>query len=217
MLHMQIFSLGSLATGVAHFPPSTRARTRWVLMGVLFVFLFGLAGASAARPQEREREREREQERASDWATDYLELVSASPEQIRDVLAKDPGLMVELKRLMAKQAIDKGQIVGEQELADAAIMDRLATDTRFRALATRLLQRYGYLSPQLNPQSPPGKEQDMLLKARAERLARATTDLGPESGAIAAECGSGRGTPGCMRETSGPTTGLGPESEPSAS
>ncbi|HMD85096.1 MAG TPA: SLBB domain-containing protein [Terriglobia bacterium] len=176
MLYMQIFSLGSLATGVAHFPPSTRARTRWVLMGVLFVFLFGLAGASAARPQERE------QERASDWATDYLELVSASPEQIRDVLAKDPGLMVELKRLMAKQAIDKGQIVGEQELADAAIMDRLATDTRFRALATRLLQRYGYLTPQLNPQSPSGKEQDLALKARAERLARVTTtDLGPES------------------------------------
>jgi hypothetical protein len=49
-------------------------------------------------------------------------LASASPEQIRDVLAKDPGLMVELKRLRAKQAIDKGQIVGEQDLADTTIV-----------------------------------------------------------------------------------------------
>src|SRR5208282_995355 len=75
---------------------------------------------------------------------------------------------------MAKQAIEKGQIVAEQDLEDNAILDRLANDTRFRALATRLLQRYGYLSPQLNPLSPMGKEQDLLLKARAERLARST-------------------------------------------
>ncbi len=88
-------------------------------------------------------------------------MVSASPTQIRDVLAKDPGLMVELKRLMAKQAIEKGQIVAEQDLEDDAILDRLTTDTHFRALATRLLQRYGYLSPQLNPLSPSGKEQDL--------------------------------------------------------
>jgi polysaccharide export outer membrane protein len=166
---------------------------------VLFTFLLGSAGASAAPPQERER--------ASDWATDSLELVSASPEQIRDVLAKDPGLMVELKRLMAKQAIDKGQIVGEQDLADAAILDRLAIDTRFRALATRLLQRYGYLTPQLNPQSPSGKEQDLVLKAKAERLARATTSesgLLPESETSEAACEPGQNDVRCPAAASRP-------------
>ncbi len=225
MLRIQSLFLGSLAICVAHCPPGARAHTRRVLIGVLFTFLLGFAAASTApaqgqeRPERQERpEGQERQERAADWATDSLELVSASPEQIRDVLAKDPGLMVELKRLMAKQAIDKGQIVAEQDLADAAILDRLATDTRFRALATRLLQRYGYLSPQLNPLSPSGKEQDLVLKARAERLARATTldmDLGPASGRAEAACGPGKDNPGCLMETSKPTTGLGPESEPS--
>jgi hemolysin activation/secretion protein len=122
--------------------------------------------------QTQNQERQERPERPDDWATDNLDMVSASPFQIRQVLLRDPGLMVELKRLMAKQATERGQIVSERDLEDAAVMDRLETDTRFRALATRLLQRYGYLSPQLNPESPAGKEQDLQLKAQAERLVR---------------------------------------------
>lgn len=127
--------------------------------------------------------------------------------------------MVELKRLMAKQAIKRGQIVAEQDLADEAILDRLATDIRFRALATRLLQRYGYLTPQLNPQSPSGKEQDLLLKAKADRLARASTtreaDMMPESETPEAACGPGRDNPGCLMETSAPNPRWEPEVESS--
>ena len=91
---------------------------------ILVAFLF--AGTSVAKAQEQERpeapqrqerpvqsqrpERQDQQEHAADWATDNLDLVSASPTQIREVLAKDPGLMVELKRLMAKQAIERGKL-----------------------------------------------------------------------------------------------------------
>jgi len=82
---------------------------------------------------------------------------------------------------MAKQAADRGQIITEQDMADLAILDRLENDPRFRALATRLLQRYGYLTPQTNAQSPEGQEEDLVRKARAARIARAATDLGPES------------------------------------
>ena len=135
------------------------------------------------------------------------------------MLAKDPGLMVELKRLMAKQAIERGQIVAEQDLVDDAILDRLATDIRFRALATRLLQRYGYLTPQLNPLSPSGKEQDLLLKAKAERLARASAtreaDMMPESETSEAACGPGSNNPACRLQTSGPASPWEPELEPS--
>ena len=207
MLRVQNLVLGSLAICKVHSPPGALVRTRRIIAGALVAFLVGVAGASAALPQGHER--------ASDWATDSLDLVSASAAQIRDVLAKDPGLMVELKRLMAKQAIDKGQIVGEQDLVDSAILDRLGTDTRFRALATRLLQRYGYLTPQLNPQSPSGQEQDLLLKARAQRLARAATDLGPDSGPSEVPCGSGQDNPHCLTQTSKSARGLWPESEPS--
>ena len=70
----------------------------------------------------------------SDWATDNLDRVSASATQIREVLTKDPGLMVELKRLFAKKATEQGQIVAEEDMTDLAILDRLENDARFRPL-----------------------------------------------------------------------------------
>ncbi len=219
--------------------PEDYAFTRRILASVLPILLLAFAAAIAAPAQEPEQretqqrhvqpqrqeqpeqeEQPEQQERqtqkpVTDWATDNLDMVAASPAQIREILTKVPGLMVELKRLMAKQAIEKGQIVAEQDMEDDAIMDRLTTDAHFRALATRLLQRYGYLSPQFNPQSYMGEEQDMLLRARAERLSRGTTDLGTGPGTPDAGCARGKDDPGCLMEANRPTPGLGPESEPS--
>jgi len=159
----------------------------------------------------------REPERLSiDWATDNLDMVAASAIQIREILLKNPGLMVELKRLMARQAIEKGQIVVEKDMEDDAVLDRLTTDIRFRALATRMLQRYGYLSPELNPLSPSGREQDLLMRAKAERLARATptaNELGPGLKPSQAECEQDINNPGCLMEASNPSTGVRPESQ----
>jgi protein involved in polysaccharide export with SLBB domain len=96
--------------------------------------------------------------------------VAASAEQIRVVLAKDPGLLVELERIVEKEALAKGQIVEDSDLSEQAIFDRLDEDAAFRAVATRLLERYGYLSPKVNPDSEIGKEEDLILKERARRL-----------------------------------------------
>jgi protein involved in polysaccharide export with SLBB domain len=157
-------------------------------------------------------QRQVRQERVNDWATDNLDMVSASAAQIRDVLAKDPGLMMELKHLMAKQATERGQIVSEQDLEDSVILDRLKIDTHFRALATRLLQRYGYLTPQLNPKSFEGQEQDLLLKARAERLARGGTDVVPASGRYNPECAPGQDNQSCLMERNETAKGMRSES-----
>lgn len=106
----------------------------------------------------------------SDLEKGNLARVAASPAQVREVLIKDPGLLVELKRWIAKQASDNGQVVNDADLTDDAIFDRLTTDVAFRSIATRLLQRYGYLRPAINPDSDMGKEQDLLLKERARRF-----------------------------------------------
>ena len=190
---------------------SVRAQKTAALVFVLLSF--GLAAVTThaqqerpqtSEPQQRERaseSRERaERERPSDWDRDNLDLVSASAVQIREVLEKDPGLMMELKRLMAKQATDRGQIVSEQDLEDGAILDRLETDTHFRALATRLLQRYGYLTPQVNPKSFEGKEQDLFLQAKAERLARGGSGVVPASGRSNSRCAPGQSSQSCSRE-----------------
>lgn len=96
--------------------------------------------------------------------------VAASSVQIKDVLTHDGGLLVELKRWVAKEATDNGQIVEDSTLTDQAIFERLDRDVVFRSVATRLVQRFGYLTPALNPDSDFAKEQDLILKERARRL-----------------------------------------------
>jgi protein involved in polysaccharide export with SLBB domain len=96
--------------------------------------------------------------------------VAAPAEQIRVVLAKNSGLLVELERVVEREAIAKGQLVEDSDLTEQAIYDRLDEDAVFRAKATRLLQRYGYLLPTINPDSEIGKEQDLVIKERARRL-----------------------------------------------
>ena len=81
--------------------------------------------------------------------------------------------MVELKRLLAQDAGASGQILEESDLTDSAVFERLQSDLRARVLATRLLQRYGYLVPRLNPDSDLEAEQKLVRQERAQMLARA--------------------------------------------
>jgi protein involved in polysaccharide export with SLBB domain len=106
----------------------------------------------------------------SDLAKDNFERVAASAIQLQAVLVKDAGLLVELKRWVAKEATDNGQIVEDSSLTDQSIFERLDRDIAFRSVATRLVQRYGYLLPSVNPDSAIGKEQELVLKERARRL-----------------------------------------------
>ena len=107
---------------------------------------------------------------ASELAKDNLDRVAASESQITAVLNANPGLFVELKRWVAKDAGDRGQIVKDSDLTDAAILSRLVDDVRFRAAATLLLQRYGYLLPKVNPDSEVGREQAALEQERIREL-----------------------------------------------
>ena len=80
--------------------------------------------------------------------------------------------MVELKRWIAKDASDHGQLISDSDLTDESIFDRLENDVVFRSVATTLAQRYGYLQPTIDPDSPAGKQQDLLIKERVKWLAQ---------------------------------------------
>jgi polysaccharide export outer membrane protein len=107
-----------------------------------------------------------------DIISDNLDRVAASADQILEVVNKEAGLMVELKRLLAQDAGVSGQILEEADLTDTAVAERLRSDLRARVLATRLLQRYGYLVPRLNPDSDLEAEQKLVRQERAQILAR---------------------------------------------
>src|SRR5437870_12428128 len=120
-------------------------------------------------------------EEAADFAQENLGRVAASAIQIRSVLVKDEGLMVELKRWVAKEATDNGQVVEDSKLTDQAIFERLEQDIAFRSVATRLLQRYGYLMPTPNPDSDFAKQKELVLKERARRLVQIESQEDTES------------------------------------
>jgi len=108
----------------------------------------------------------------SELTRENLGRVSASPNQIQAVLRQQPGLLVELKRWVALEAASNGQIVKDADLTDQKIFARLVSDTQFRSVATRLLERYGYLVPKLNPESDAAQERKLVLQARATQLAQ---------------------------------------------
>src|SRR6516165_5358345 len=112
----------------------------------------------------------RQQVGQSELEKENLGYVAASAVEIQGVLAKDVGLLVELKRYVAKEASDRGQVVSESDLSNQAIFDRLNQDVQFRSVATRLLQRYGYLVPSPNPDSTLAKQEELILKERARHL-----------------------------------------------
>src|SRR6202047_401612 len=156
--------------------PTSMTRSRISITSILaFIFLnsyypsFAQNSASQQNTRDSSSTGTRRSPRPSDLANENFEHLAASAVQIQEVLLKDTGLLVELKRLAIKEATDNGQIVEDTSLTDQAIFDRLERDVRFRSLATRLVQRYGYLLPAFNPDSELGKQRDFLLKERARR------------------------------------------------
>ena len=109
---------------------------------------------------------------SSELAHENMSRVGASAADIKAVLTGDPGLMVELKRWIAKDATDHGQIVSDSDLSNEAVFERLESDAQFRSAATTLLQRYGYLMPRLNPSSELGREHDLVVQERAKWIAQ---------------------------------------------
>src|ERR1700730_10562651 len=150
---------------------------------LLLTTLVALMPCSAVRAQRQEQENDRRPEprnavtsrrtvEPSDLAKDNMARVAASSAQIQSVLARDAGILVELKAWVAKEATDNGQVVDDSLLTDLAIFDRLDRDVEFRSVATRMVQRYGYLLPSINPDSEIAKQQELVLKERAHIMAQ---------------------------------------------
>ena len=167
-----------------------RERRRIALSELLLSLLFCFSGCGVAFAQERtggsetgsgqETRTQNAREgrtsgavRGADLVSDNLDRVAASAEQILELLNRDAGLMVEFKRLLAQDAGADGQILDESDLTDEAVQERLNEDLRARVLATRLLQRYGYLLPKVNPNSDLAAEHNLILQDRAYAIAHA--------------------------------------------
>jgi polysaccharide biosynthesis/export protein len=108
----------------------------------------------------------------SDLARQNMDHVAASSGQLFAIFRSDPGLFVELKRWIAKDATAHGQVIADADLTEEAIFARLEEDIAFRSVATALVQKYGYLRPEVNPNSLLAKQQELLMRERVRWIAQ---------------------------------------------
>ena len=137
--------------------------------------------------------------------------VAARTSQLIGIFYRDPGLLVELKRWMARDATNHGQVIADTDLTDEAIFERLETDIAFRSQATSLVQQYGYLQPELNPDSSLGKERALELQDRARLRAQYTEQQNALANqqnqpAQAKTTCAGPSDPGCALQSNPPAT-----------
>ena len=86
-------------------------RLKAKVLGLSVAVVLLLAGmARSARAQQRN---DNTPNPSSNLALQNLKQVAGSAPEIRAVLTKDPGLLVELKRWVAKDATEHGQVVGD--------------------------------------------------------------------------------------------------------
>ncbi len=135
--------------------------------GVLLLSVAALLSPKMSRAQERPAQTPWSQG-ASDVGKENQSYVAASAVDIENVLRTNPGLMIQLKHWVAQEATQQGRLVGENDLTDMTIQERLREDTKFRAIATDLLQRYGYLTPTIDPTSQLARENEVLIEERAK-------------------------------------------------
>ena len=71
------------------------------------------------------------------------QLVALEPEKIISLLQNEPGLMLQVKRLLVRKAFEQGRILDPQELTDDALFTLIREDYKIRVLATgEIEQRY---------------------------------------------------------------------------
>lgn len=72
-------------------------------------------------------------------------MVSLAPERIILLLQQEPGLFLEVKKMLVRKAYAQGQILDPEELTDDTVFRRIREDEETRALITRQIVDRGYI------------------------------------------------------------------------
>jgi len=78
-------------------------------------------------------------------AQEAEERVSLSADKIVEILRDEPGLLLQVKRLLVVKAYEQGRILDPRDLTDEALFRLLRTDDNIRVLATREIEDRRYV------------------------------------------------------------------------
>lgn len=108
---------------------------RWKRAAVLAVGLLLLAGAEQVRVLGQADARGEEQELK----------ISLSAATISEILRREPGLLLEVKRVLVRKAYEQGRLLDPADLTDDALYQLLREDDNIRILATQEIEKREYV------------------------------------------------------------------------
>jgi protein involved in polysaccharide export with SLBB domain len=117
---------------------------RRILLASLLSALCVCSIAGQARQQSAQAARsvERSESRAQQEAD---RLVSLAPEKIIVILSQEPGLLLQVKKLVVREAYNQGRILEANDLEDEEIFRLVREDWKIRALVTREIEDRRYV------------------------------------------------------------------------
>jgi protein involved in polysaccharide export with SLBB domain len=143
---------------------------RWTsrLLVGLFVFSVTSFGQIAAHP-EQSRAIDKQYSRAEQEAE---QLVSLSADKIVSLLQDEPGLMLEVKKLLVRKAFEQGRLLDPKDLNDDSLFRLIRQDEHIRALITHEIEDRSYIRAK-----PTRAEQEEI--ARRQQVMRANAPATP--------------------------------------
>ena len=86
--------------------------------------------------------------------------VAFSPEIIIDTLRHEPGLLLQVKKVLVEKAYEQGRLLDPEDLTDDVLFHLIRDDQKIRILATREMENRGYI--RVKPTIEEQKEQREL-------------------------------------------------------
>lgn len=148
-----------------------------MLINILLIsgFLLNCAQLFAQREEVSDQDSSISRTRALDEADSRAQreadkLVSLPPERIILLLQQEPGLFLEVKKMLVRKAFAQGRVIDQQDLTDDAIFRLVRDDDETRALITQQIVDRGYVRAK-----PTTEELEKQLEQQ-QRLAAANED-----------------------------------------
>lgn len=159
-------------------PSIPRLRSKVQCFTALVVFIVGCALGSLGQQLPQEEIRLSEVGNAKRSTTQpYL-----SADQVVAILKREPGLLLQVKRVLIQKAEEEGRYLSEEELTDEAVFHLVSEDWFIRSIATKEITDRGYIT--IKPTKEEAEQRRMEARREEQLAQRADGGQGRDSAGV---------------------------------
>jgi hypothetical protein len=122
--------------------PLPKTYNSWIIVSLVLLFALPAVGQGSGPKGSYEGQSREGQSRAE---LEAEQRVSLSADKIIEILRNEPGLMLQVKKMLVRKAFEQGRIVDPSELTDDALYRLVRDDENIRIIATREIEDRSYI------------------------------------------------------------------------